>query len=493
MNGASNRLVDLTPEQRLRPIKHGPIHSTQSYGALSARQALVLALVAVIAFHLAYGFAFCSFLIAVYLYCLFGLARLNSGRQAFYVGLGVGLLTFAPQLGFFWNIFGAAAIALWMVLAFWTALFLSLARLCRVRLGKTAFVVLCPFLWTGLEYFRSELYYLRFSWLNVGFAFSSRLSWMPLHHLGVYGISFAMMAIIGCLNLVRPGAHAWTGFALLCLFAGLTILPSADKSAPIASAKQLIVAGVQLEFPSETEVLASLNRLVATHPETDLLVLSEYTFDGPVPERIKTWCRTHKRYLMVGAKAPASASDYYDTAFVVGPDGNIVFHQGKSVPIQFFKDGLPAREQRLWQSPRGKIGVCICYDLSYSRVTDELVRLGAQALIVPTMDIVDWGRHQHELHARVAPIRAAEYGIPVFRLASSGISQCVNQTGHTISSAPFPGDAATLVGALDLDGPGRLPWDRVIAPISVVITGLLVAGFVAIALREKLYSKNKPD
>jgi apolipoprotein N-acyltransferase len=54
------------------------------------------------------------------------------------------------------------------------------------------------------------------------------------------------------------------------------------------------------------------------------------------------------------------------------------------------------------------IGICICYDLSYSRVTDRLLRLGAQALIVPTMDLIDWGRRQHELHARVAPMRAAE-------------------------------------------------------------------------------------
>ena len=62
------------------------------------------------------------------------------------------------------------------------------------------------------------------------------------------------------------------------------------------------------------------------------------------------------------------------------------------------------------------IGICICYDLSYRRVTDPLIRMGAQALIVPTMDVADWGRRQHELHARVAPVRAAEYGVPIFRL-----------------------------------------------------------------------------
>ncbi len=46
-----------------------------------------------------------------------------------------------------------------------------------------------------------------------------------------------------------------------------------------------------------------------------------------------------------------------------------VFKQAKSVPIEFFQDGRPAAEQRLWHSPWGNLGICICYDLSYSRVT----------------------------------------------------------------------------------------------------------------------------
>ena len=123
------------------------------------------------------------------------------------------------------------------------------------------------------------------------------------------------------------------------------------------------------------------------------------------------------------AGLPSSRRTFYNTAFVIDPRGEVVFRQAKCVPIQFFKDGLPALEQRVWDSPWGKIGFCICFDLSYRRVADALIRSGAQALIVPTMDLAEWGAHQHRLNARIAPIRAAEYGIPIFRLASSGISQ----------------------------------------------------------------------
>ena len=156
---------------------------------------------------------------------------------------------------------------------------------------------------------------------------------------------------------------------------------------------------------------------------------------------------------------------------MVGPTGEIVFHQGKSVPIQFFKDGLPAREQRLWESPWGRLGLCVCYDLSYTRVTDELVRSGAQAIIVPTMYVADWGRRQHELHARVAPVRAAEYGVPIFRVASSGISQLVDLSGHEFARAGFPGGGLMLAGEMQLGRHGSRPLDRWLAPACTSITG----------------------
>jgi apolipoprotein N-acyltransferase len=257
--------------------------------------------------------------------------------------------------------------------------------------------------------------------------------------------------------------------------------------------KILHVAGVQMEFPTEPEVLTRLNELVRRHPEAELLVLSEYTFLEPVPEKVKAWCQKHQRYLVVGAKDPAPGNNFYDTAFAISPDGEIVFRQGKSVPIQFFKDGLPAPEQKVWDSPWGRLGICVCYDLSYSRVTDRLIKLGAQALVVPTMDVIDWGEAQHRLHARVAPVRAAEYGIPVFRVASSGISQLVNRAGHEIATAPCPGDGASLSGPLELRGAGHLPLDRWLAPLSTGLTALLAVLFLLTTLKQRASAAGAGD
>jgi len=295
------------------------------------------------------------------------------------------------------------------------------------------------------------------------------------HYLGGYGIGFVLM-VVACIGHLA-WAKSKTGSLGVLLGGSLFIacigrLLLLDHNTPTST--PLRVAAIQMEFPTEGEVLRGLNAVLRTYPEAELLALSEYTFQGPVPENIKKWCREHKRYLIVGGEEPIGKADFYDTAYVISPQGSIEFQQAKSVPIQFFKDVLPAREQNLWNSPWGKIGICICYDLSYSRVTDRLIKQGAQALIVPTMDVADWGLHQHELHGLVAPLRASEYGVPIFRIASSGISQLLAATGRVEATAPCPGNGTMLAGIMELRSPGRLPLDRRLAPIATTLTGLFM-------------------
>src|SRR5262249_49365477 len=122
-----------------------------------------------------------------YLICLVQLARLPTTRQSFYAGVATGLLCIAPQLTCFWNIFGPAAIVLWLILALWIGAFTGITHAALARFGPLVTAALIPFVWTGLEYFRSELYYLKFSWLNVEYAFSG---WQlfSFHTFGMYGV-----------------------------------------------------------------------------------------------------------------------------------------------------------------------------------------------------------------------------------------------------------------------------------------------------------------
>jgi len=403
---------------------------------------------------------------------LFALVWLPSARSAFYVGLTLGLGLYAPHLGFFWTLFGPAAVILWLVLAFWVAAFLGVGQSLRQRLPPTTLIVALLRLWTGLEYFRSELYLLRFSWLSPALALVEPPNTPALapafHRLGGYGVGF-ILALAASLIWFAPGRLRLSGPLLLgSLVAVSAAFHSRSLPSP-ESVRSIAFAGAQIESTAESDIIPVLNRLRSAHPNAQLILLPEYSLGGEPDAYLLDWCRQHGCHLIVGGRTALEGNQFYNTAFVVDTNGVVVFRQAKSVPIQFFDDGLPAPSQALWHSPWGRIGIAICYDLSYTRVIDRLVRAGAEALVIPTMDATSWGAYQHALHARIAPLRAAEYGLSIARVASSGISQSVDASGRVTASAPFSDNVEFLHGILEICGPGSVPptvgWLLLLLPL----------------------------
>jgi apolipoprotein N-acyltransferase len=470
---------------------NGFMHAVRpSVEPLGWKKSFLWLALAVACFHAAYTslkYPAAGLLIFGYAYGLVKLTDQPNVRRAFYFGLAAGLLSYAPQLFFFWHIFNVISVVLWLVLAFWVGLFAAIVCGSHRRWGKVKTAWLIPIVWTGVEYFRSELYFLKFSWLNVGYALPP-----SLNGIGMYGLGFLVFALL-VIYFYQSLVHISLLDALVILAAvvilALLLLPMLAQTKHKATHTQLrdplSIVGVQMEFPPEGVIPQILNQALAKNTNAPIFVLSEYTLDGGVPDSLKNWCRDHSRYLVIGGKDPVGINNYYNTAFVVGTNGDIVFKQVKRVPIQFFRDGLPAPEQEVWNSPWGKIGFCICYDLSYTRVTDELVRQGAQLIICPTMDVDYWGRHQHELHSRVAPVRAAEYGIPIFRVASSGISQAVTGGGQVVAQTSVGGYGKIFSAQLRLPRQGSIPLDRYLAPLCVAITGIATAVLLLLAWNGK--------
>jgi apolipoprotein N-acyltransferase len=465
-----------------------PIKS--SVEPLGWRKSFLWLALAVACFHLAYTslkFPLAGLFIIGYAWGLVQITNQPSVRRAFYFGLTTAYLCYGPQLFFMWRIFGPCAIVLWLVLAFWVGLFAAIICGCHRRWGNANAAWLIPVVWMGIEYFRTELYYLKFSWLNIGYA-------LPFSNFGMYGSGFLIFAIVTVLLFYRPWVPAlfsrkitWAGIILIGLLSWLlaALLLPMLASTQASGRKPLSIVGVQLEFPPEHILSKMLGLALAKNPDAQIFVLSEYTLEGGVPDALKNWCRDHSRYLVLGGRNVITNDVYYNTAFVIGTNGEVVFQQVKSVPIQFFHDGLPAPNQEVWSSPWGKIGICICYDLSYTRVTDALIKQGAQLLIVPTMDVEYWGRHQHEVHARIAPVRAAEYGVPIFRLASSGISQAVSRDGEVMARTRFAGNGDFLAAKLNLPMRGRLPVDRSVAPVCVGISTVILASLLILHFKER--------
>ena len=399
------------------------------------------------------------FTLPLYFYFLLRISENQSLKAAFYCGLLTGFIVSGVHLRFFTNIFSQAAITLWLIIAVWTASFTVLSSYLRRKLSLKQFTFVAPLLYFLLEYTNCELYPLKFSWLSAGYLFHESSLKFLLPVTGIYGLSLILFWGVSFSTLSQYQFKILTAISLLIF--GASII----KSTPtVGSNKGPLITGIQMEFPDEQVVFTELDKALKAHPETDLFMLSEYTFLEGIPDEAYQWCRNNNKYLLAGAKIYLEDQQektlFNNCAIVINPQGKLEFSQTKSVPIQFFSDGLPAIEQKLWHSPWGKIGLCICYDLSYTRVIDNLVELGAEALLVPTMDVIDWGLNQHQLHSRVAPIRAAEYGLPIFKVSSSGFSQSVNSRGLIIASAPYPGQNEIISSRLNIKEQGSRPLDR---------------------------------
>lgn len=482
---------------------------------------LGLAAAAAMLFQLSFSVDWLWPLVLGYLGILFALRRLASPKIAFYVGLLMGLGVYVPQMLFLWRIFSVAAVPLWVILAAFHGVFVLALGRAQVRWGSRAAWIAAPVLWCGIEYFRSEVWWLRFAWFTAGSCLPPGARGL-LAPLGVYGFGAVGMAVAAtaCRLMesaaVRRLPTSWL-FLLGAIGAGTAGLLCPDwRSGAPAPGGGIPVAGVQLEFPGVPEVRMALEQLAKSRPEARMAMLSEYSFDGPVPEPVLAWCRRQGTWFVAGGRQPLTSAEaaagshwgwfpggrsmtaeggeesarFYNMAFVIGPDGTVVHRQAKSRPIQFFRDGEPAPSQQVWESPWGRIGILICYDASYRRVTDPLVRQGAQALLIPTMDLESWGEHQHRLNARMARIRAAELGIPIFRVASSGISQLLDATGLERATAPFPGPGQLIAGNLPLiSGRRPLPVDAWVAP---ACTGASAGMLLGLMLPKRWLQRRNP-
>ena len=235
--------------------------------------------------------------------------------------------------------------------------------------------------------------------------------------------------------------------------------------------------------------------LSAQTPDTELVVLSEYTFDGPVPAGGQELvpARTGVTWWSA-ARTRRPGGNFYNTAFVVGPGGDIVFRQVKAVPIQFFKDGLPAPEQKLWDSPWGKIGICVCYDLSYTRVTDRLVKLGR-----PGADCADHGRDGLGPEPSTNCTRASpRSGRRNMASRSSAWPARASRNWLTARAGSWPrrlarATARTHCRDARTAGSGRLPLDRWLAPFAVGVTAASLLWRLVWRRRQQVAAATSPS
>ena len=354
------------------------------------------------------------------------------GSQARGVGFLHGMVVYGTGLPWLWLLFGPMAIALWGILAAFTAAFAWMQSRAEARgIAGWKWVLFATVNWSGWEFIRAELFPLKFPWMTPGLACGPG-DWLPW--IGVYGVS--ALIVLGCALLV---SRHWITAAVL-LFAltpvGLLRLSSSSpESAASIEAEQpsaLQVAGLQYEEVSVKHFLDATKRLPS---EVRHVVWPEYAVPYDVRANKREWatlqelCRERNITLTLGTQTRRKdRPEWFNTALTLDATGMLGEHY-KNHTVHFFDDGTPGATAQPVNTTHGKIGTPICFDCDYEGIVRRMTAEGAEAFIVPMMDAVSWSKWQHDQHAELFRIRACENGRWFFVCGTSGVSQVIDSRG----------------------------------------------------------------
>ena len=376
---------------------------------------------------------------------LLGLLRGLTTRHAFYVGMACGTVWFCGDLFWLTRLFGAAALSLCALLALFPALFAALFVSLRARLPQVPAWLLAPLLWTGIEYYRSELFALKFGWLGLGYGVvNAPLLAHVASCVGCYGLSFAIVLSGVVLSAMCADAAAgtpagprfWRVGVALAVWLALCLIPLA----PPAPAHPLRVRLVQANSEDE-ESFYHLSRLAPRQP-TDVIVWPEYSFVTDPDRTPKLWPKIRRvaqenhAYLLFGAKDqfdPGDEAGFRNTAFLLDPNGALIGRHVKNHPVHFIRDGVAGTEARAIPTPLGRMGVAICFDMDYPDVARRLTQDGATVFLVPNDDPPEWGPIQRVQHRLLFQMRAVECGRWLGRADVAGGTSVSAPTGQEIA------------------------------------------------------------
>lgn len=202
--------------------------------------------------------------------------------------------------------------------------------------------------------------------------------------------------------------------------------------------------------------------------------------DDPVVNGLKALARELKIWLLIGSaivlhEDPAE-SRAANRSILIGPDGEIKATYDK---MHVYDVDLPTGESHresnnirpgeravVGDTPWGKIGLTVCYDVRFAHLFRALARAGADMISVPAAFTVPTGHAHWEIMLRA---RAIETGAFVLAPAQGGTHEDGRKTyGHSLVVAPW----GEVIARLDHDEPGVLYADLDFAEVSKARTAI---------------------
>lgn len=390
----------------------------------------------------------------------------QSGKRKFLLSLPFGLIwsiavhnwypfIFPPALGYFLIV---------MVATFYAGV-ISLGKVLQERLAGPLQVWILPVVWTAIEWLRfvapvtSEWWFVLLA--NSQWQFPPALQILSL--TGFPGLTFVIMLAnvalatlsIGLLrqHKLKISAVAALAVPIMVIAWGAIIMPRppantftiaatvdmVNQDAEIQAAGEFSDVGYIAKTPEVSQAMfdvnAELSRQIASTANPAFIVWPENEFaditDAAMISQFKVLAQELGVYIVADVVWYVPEG-LYDTALMVGPDGQEVGRRAKtnmttgelSHGFIHGPDSYP-----VFDTPYGKVGIAVCWDRHRTDILRNLAKNGAQIVLLPVDDDFDT-RWFPAFHAADSVFRAVENRLAMGLGTTCGISQVIDPYGR---------------------------------------------------------------
>src|SRR5271167_3964137 len=349
------------------------------------------------------------------------------------------------------------------------------------RKSKLLACALAPFLWTTLEYFRTNIPIIGSSWDLSGYPAARSMALLQITSVtGIYGLCFLIAAFgsLAAYAVLTKSRQAWTSVAiativlLLVALIGPHLIPTATP--------RYVAHLVQTNFPQsesyppdwlqlhsgELDQLEHIS-VDAAHEIPGIIIWPEvpapFSFtEQPFAERAQRIAQNSGNYFLVGVidwkRTPEGKWLASNSAVLLNPAGQRIFGYDKihllrwltfvKKPTADISDFTPGSTYGVAQLPQGKFGTFICYEAIFPSEVRQFTANGAQLLVTISND--GWfGRSSApEQHMAMAIVRAVENRRWLLRDTNNGYTESIDPYGRTAAQLP-----------LDIRGQLDAPYD----------------------------------
>ena len=453
---------------------------------------------------------------------LIALQSTSNWKSAFLHGYLTGAICFLGLVYWIILLYPFANIFLttfaWLLLAGYLALYFGIFSAllhCLPWKSGLPYILVVTTIWTGLEWVRSW-FLTGFPWGSMGYTQWNNLPAIQIASItGVHGVSFIVVLLNATVadiiytyfisnnpppplkTSLRFTFHVlrFTPIALViaCIIYGAQVL-----SKPVEHTSDFEIALAPGNVPQTErwdltywpQIFERYMNLIkaADAEEPDLIVLPEtairgeiFVFEGNVYiQKLKQILADQQIYLLTGLADYTASPKIYNSVYLLSPTGETLgtyskIHLvpfGEYVPItrhlpnfiQLSSGFEPGKSINLFPIPRTdnrQMGVVICFESVFPDLFRKFVKKGASVMGILTNDAWFDGTACPEQHLAMAPFRAVENRVAVFRCANGGISCIIDALGRTITTPILANDTENfLIERIPLSDHGGTVYTR---------------------------------